>query len=320
MQQFNGIICCLSFMLIHNSGINVPIKASYFLMVLIWSTTPLGIVWSSETVSPTLAVLMRMLVGLFLGGLIVAVTNIRVPWSKNACLLYFYSSIGIFGGMLLSYMAAKTVPSGIISLMFGLAPILSGLLAQQLLNEARFSPIKLMALACALIGLYFVSYNQIQHSQTQGLGLLYVFMAVCFFSLSGVMIKRVQIAIHPMATTFGALVFVTPLFFIAWWLVDGELQIDNWSAKSLWSIGYLGIFGSLIGALAYFHVLQNLNASTVALTTLITPSFALGLGAWLNNEALSTELIIGAVIILISLGVFQFGDKYLKRNKQHAKS
>ncbi|MGK2235057.1 MAG: drug/metabolite transporter (DMT)-like permease [Pseudomonadota bacterium] len=296
----------------------MPVKVSYFFMVLIWSTTPLGIVWSSETVSPTLAVLMRMLVGLFLGGLIVAITNIRVPWSKNACLLYFYSSIGIFGGMLLSYMAAKTVPSGIISLMFGLAPILSGLLAQQLLNEPKFSPIKLVALACALIGLYFVSYNQIQNSQTQGLGLLYVFMAVCFFSLSGVMIKRVQIAIHPMATTFGALVFVTPLFFIAWWLLDGQLHIQNWSAKSLWAIGYLGVFGSLVGALAYFHVLQNLNASTVSLTTLITPSFALGLGAWLNNEPLSQELIIGAVIILISLGFFQFGDKFLKRKRVSA--
>lgn len=284
-------------------------------MVLIWSTTPLGIVWSSESVSPSLAVLMRMLVGLFMGALVVAVTNVRVPWNKSACLLYSYSSIGIFGGMLLSYMAAKTVPSGIISLMFGLAPILSGLLAQQLLNEPKFSPIKLIALASALVGLYFVSYNQVQNSQTQGLGLLYVFIAVCFFSLSGVMIKRVKIAIHPMATTFGALVFVTPLFFIAWWLLDGELNIQNWNVRSLWAIGYLGLFGSLIGALAYFHVLQNLNASTVALTTLITPSFAIGLGAWLNNEPLSIELITGAVIIVISLGFFQFGDKYLKAKR-----
>ena len=247
-----------------------------------------------------------------MGALVVAVTNVRVPWNKSACLLYSYSSIGIFGGMLLSYMAAKTVPSGIISLMFGLAPILSGLLAQQLLNEPKFSPIKLIALASALVGLYFVSYNQVQNSQTQGLGLVYVFMAVCFFSLSGVMIKRVKIAIHPMATTFGALVFVTPLFFIAWWVLDGELNIQNWNLRSLWAIGYLGLFGSLIGALAYFHVLQNLNASTVALTTLITPSFAIGLGAWLNNEPLSIELITGAVIIVISLGFFQFGDKYLK--------
>lgn len=291
----------------------MPVKLSYLLLVIIWCTTPLGIVWSSETVTPTLAVLMRMIIGLFVAGLIVAIANIRVPWSKNACTLYAYSSLGIFGGMSLSYMAATTVPSGIISLVFGLAPILSGFLAQRLLNEPKFSPIKLIALSCALIGLYFVSYNQLQTSQTQGIGLMYVLLAVTLFSLSGVMIKRVKIAIHPMATTFGALVFVTPLFGLLWWLVDGQISMDYWSARSLWSIAYLGIFGSIVGALAYFHVLQKLNASTVALSSLITPSFALALGALLNNEPLSQELIIGAIIIFLSLTFFQFGDKLIKR-------
>ncbi|WP_369676391.1 hypothetical protein, partial [Enterococcus faecium] len=94
-----------------------------------------------------------------------------------------------YGGMLLSYMAAKTVPSGLISLTFGLAPILSGLLAQRLLNEPKFSAIKLIALAFSLIGLYLVSQMYIQGSLMQMQGLLFVFLAVCFFSLSGVMIK-----------------------------------------------------------------------------------------------------------------------------------
>ena len=35
---------------------------AYLIVVLIWSTTPLGIVWSSESVSPTLAVTSRMLI------------------------------------------------------------------------------------------------------------------------------------------------------------------------------------------------------------------------------------------------------------------
>lgn len=291
----------------------MPVKLSYLLLVVIWCTTPLGIVWSSETVAPTLAVLMRMIIGLFVAGLIVAIANIRIPWSKKACTLYAYSSLGIFGGMSLSYMAATTVPSGIISLVFGLAPILSGFLAQRLLNEPKFSLVKLIALSSALIGLYFVSYNQLQTSQAQGIGLIYVLLAVTLFSLSGVMIKRVKIAIHPMATTFGALVFVTPLFALLWWLVDGHISIIHWSARSLWSIAYLGVFGSIVGALAYFHVLQKLNASTVALSSLITPSFALALGALLNNEPLSRELIIGAIIICMSLTLFQFGDKLIKR-------
>ncbi|WP_405128583.1 DMT family transporter [Pseudoalteromonas sp. PB2-1] len=294
----------------------MPVKASYFFMVVIWSTTPLGIVWSSETVAPTLAVLLRMLVGLVLAAFVVAVANIRVPWHRRALFLYGYSSIGIFGGMLLSYMAAKTVPSGLISLMFGLAPILSGLLAQKILNEPKFSGIKLASLGCALIGLFLVSQRHIQGGVEQLSGLLYVFMAVCFFSLSGVMIKRVKIAIHPMATTFGALVFVTPLFFITWLVVDGQFNSHMWSAKSLYSIMYLGVFGSLIGALAYFHVLQKLNASTVALTTLITPSFAIAIGGILNNETIDHALIVGATIIMLSLACFQFGDKWLKRIKR----
>ncbi|MFY8325444.1 DMT family transporter [Pseudoalteromonas sp. ZZD1] len=292
------------------------VKVSYLFMVLIWSTTPLGIVFSSETVAPTLAVLMRMLIGLVLAAFVVSIANIRIPWHRRACFLYGYSSIGIYGGMLLSYMAAKTVPSGLISLTFGLAPILSGLLAQRLLNEPKFSTVKIIALAFALLGLYLVSERHIQGSLMQMQGLLYVLLAVCFFSLSGVMIKRVKIAIHPMATTFGALIFVTPLFFVTWWLLDGELNSALWSAKSLWSIVYLGVFGSLIGALAYFHVLQKLAASTVALTTLITPSFAIALGAWLNNEPVDLQLIIGAVIILLSLAVFQFGEGWFsKRGK-----
>jgi len=277
-------------------------------MVLVWSTTPLGIVFSSATVDPTLAVLLRMLIGLVLAAFVVAIANIRIPWHRRACFLYGYSSMGIYGGMLLSYMAAQTVPSGLISLIFGLAPILSGLLAQRLLNEPKFSLIKSLALLCALFGLYLVSKEHIQGSMLQMQGLVYVALAVCFFSLSGVMIKRIRIAIHPMATTFGSLIFVTPLFFITWWFFGAQLDSQAWSAKSIWSIVYLGVFGSLVGALAYFHVLQKLTASTVALTTLITPSFAIALGAWLNDEPISIQLSVGAGIILISLAIFQFGE------------
>jgi len=277
-------------------------------MVLVWSTTPLGIVFSSATVEPTLAVLLRMLIGLILAAFVVAIANIRIPWHRRACFLYGYSSMGIYGGMLLSYMAAQTVPSGLISLIFGLAPILSGLLAQRLLNEPKFSLIKSLALLCALFGLYLVSKEHIQGSMLQMQGLVYVALAVCFFSLSGVMIKRIRIAIHPMATTFGSLIFVTPLFFITWWFFGAQLDSQAWSAKSIWSIVYLGVFGSLVGALAYFHVLQKLTASTVALTTLITPSFAIALGAWLNDEPISIQLSVGAGIILISLAIFQFGE------------
>lgn len=293
----------------------MPVQASYIFVIFIWSTTPLGIVWSSESMSPTLSVFIRMTIALVLAAFVIAFSNIRVPWHRTAFKLYSYSAIGIFGGMLLSYMAAKTVPSGVISLIFGMAPILSGLLAQRLLGEAPFTVTKVVALGLSLIGLYMICAVQIKTFNLPPLGLVYVFFAVCSFSLSGVMIKRVKLAIHPMATTFGSLALVTPLFAAFWWGIDGEFNPEVWHERSIWATVYLGVFGSLLGFLAYFHVLQKLSASTVALSTLITPAFAVALGAWLNSEKITLSLVIGAFIVILSLAIFLFGDQWIsKRN------
>ena len=45
----------------------MSLAAAYLAVILIWSTTPLGIVWSSESVSPSLALLLRMVIALVLG-------------------------------------------------------------------------------------------------------------------------------------------------------------------------------------------------------------------------------------------------------------
>lgn len=292
----------------------MPVPLAYLAVVLIWSTTPLGIVWSSSSVSPTLAVLLRMLIALVLGACIIMLTNIKLPWHRQARKLYCSSSIGIVGGMLLSYLAARYISSGMMSLMFGLAPIFSGVLAQRFLAEPKFSGIKKLALALCFIGLAIVCSDHIKLHEKSWIGLLLILTAVIFFSLSAVMVKSISLTIHPMATTVGALSVSTPIFFLVWLMFDGQLTIEDWQAKSIWAIIYLGIFGSLIGFLAYFHILQKLAASTVALITLLTPVIAMTLGAWLNNETITLKLIIGASCIMTGLAIYQFGDKWLKRN------
>ena len=139
-----------------------------------------------------------------------------------------------------------------------------------------------------------------------------VLTSVFFFSLSGVMVKSIDINIHPMATTIGALLFATPLFTLTWLLTDGSLPMAQWQHRSWWAILYLGIFGSLIGFIAYYYVLQKLPASTVSLITLITPVFALSLGGYLNNETISLTLIVGALFVIFGLTLFLWGDKLMR--------
>ncbi|WP_428636723.1 DMT family transporter [Shewanella sp.] len=296
------------------------VPVSFMAVVLIWSTTPLGIVWSSETVHPTMAVLLRMVIALLIGGLIILFSNIRLPWNRTAFKLYAFSAIGIVGGMLLSYFAARYLASGTMSLLFGLSPLISGLLAQRLLGEPKFGVMRIVALVLAFFGLGIVCSAKLALGSEAWVGLVLVLCAVFLFSLSGVLIKTVELAIHPIASTVGALIFSTPLFALAWLLFDASLPIDTWWVRSIAAIFYLGIFGSLIGFIGYFYILQHLNASTVALVTLITPVFAMTLGALVNQEHISQTLMIGAGFVLAGLGLYQWGDKLLARRRAKSAS
>jgi len=285
------------------------VSAAYLSVILIWSTTPLGILWSSETVNPTFAVLMRMLIALVLGSAVLRLWRIELPITKDAMRLYGFSGIGVFGGMLFSYLSASYISSGLMSLIFGLAPILAGLMAQRIISEPKFNGIKKFALTIALLGLVIVCYDSVLLSTASYIGILYVFFAVFFFSLSSVLVKSVKLTINPIATTVGSLLVSTPLFFLVWLVFDGTLPYQQWQERSLWAILYLGVIGSLFGFLAYFYILQKLNASTVALITMLTPILAMGIGAELNQEVITENLIIGALCVVSGLSLFQWGGK-----------
>lgn len=287
----------------------MSVSIAYLAVLLIWSTTPLGIVWSSESINPSLAVMLRMLIALILGAAVIKVRKIDIPWHKQAIKLYSYSALGIFGGMLCSYLAAQYMSSGIISLVFGLSPVISAVLAKKILAEPSISTVRKLSMAISLVGLAIVCSDNFTLADNGIFGIIFILLAVFFFSLSGVLVKSVPLAIHPLATTVGSLSLATPMFLLTWLLLDGSLPIEQWQAKSIWATVYLGVFGSLIGFYAYFTVLQKMSASTVTLITLITPVIAISLGALLNGEMINDKLIAGAFLVLLGLTIYHFGHK-----------
>ncbi len=284
------------------------VSIAYLGVVLIWSTTPLGIVWSSESVHPTMAVLLRMLIAVVLGLGVIYFAKIRLPKSPTAYRLYGYSGMGIFGGMLLTYLSASYLTSGTISLIFGLAPIISGLLATRILGDAKFTLVKKIALSISVVGLAVVFSDGVAFDSNSWPGLTYIIMAVFFFSYSSVLVKSLSIVINPVATTVGALIVTLPFFTLAWFLMDGTLPISEWQPRAINSIIYLGVFGSLIGFIGFYYILQKLPATTVSLVTLMTPIIAMFIGSVFNNEPITVELIAGAALVMSGLALFLFGN------------
>lgn len=287
----------------------MPVPAAYLLVIIIWSTTPLGIVWSSESIDPSLSLLLRMLIAVVLGWPLMKMMKLDIPWTRNAFKVYLYSSLSLAGGMLFCYLAAKHISSGLMSLCFGVAPILSGIFAQRLVGESKFSNLKKVALFTALTGLGIVCLENINGGGSNPIGVLFVSVGVITFSLSGVLVKSVPIQLHPLSTTMGSLLVSMPFYFIFWFIAGGEFSPELWQTRSIAAVVYLGVFASLIGFLAYFFILQKLQATTVALIVMVTPVVSTALGIWVNDEHFSMQLLAGGILVISGLALFQFGHK-----------
>ena len=93
-------------------------------VVVIWSTTPLAIQWSTLGSSFSFSVTSRMLIGLILCALILLFKQQKLSVHKQALANYSYAGAGIFITMSLVYFSALSIPSGLISVVFGLTPII----------------------------------------------------------------------------------------------------------------------------------------------------------------------------------------------------
>ena len=63
----------------------------------------------------------------------------------------------------------------------------------------------------------------------------------------------------------------------------------------------------MIGFALFFYILNHVSASHVSLITLVTPVMALLLGRYLNDEPLTVEIVVGALMILADLALYEFG-------------
>ena len=289
----------------------MSVPAAYIAVIIVWSTTPLGVKWSSQGMSPVAGAFARILLATVLGWMLVRAMGIAVPWHRKAVRVYVYSNVGIFMGLLCVYFGAQFMPSGLVSILFGLSPIISAIMSRFLLNDPPFSASKWLAMALGVAGLVVVFRHEVVQLRGNPLGFALVFWGVCCFCASGVLIKRAGPVVHPMAQTVGALTLAAPLYGISA-LVLG-LHLQSPPPRAIGAIIYLALFGSFVGFFCYFYILKHLSASSVALTTLVTPVIALTLGSVLNGEVITPSVIVGAAMIGSCLLLYYWGDQLFAR-------
>jgi drug/metabolite transporter (DMT)-like permease len=113
--------------------------------------------------------------------------------------------------------------------------------------------------------------------------------------------------LHPddrMAAAMSLLAGAVMLFLTG--LVTGgaaELDLALVSMRSLLSLGYLAIAGSLVAYSAYFWLLSRYPPTLVATHTYVNPIVAVVLGWSIAGEVLTTRFLFGGVVVIAAIAL-----------------
>lgn len=275
---------------------------TYALLVFIWSTTPLAIVWSVEDLHPMWALAIRFFLALPLALGLLWLFKTRLPLDRVSLHSYLAGACSFIGSQIFTYWSTDYLSSGIIALMFGLAPLISGLIGR-FVFQMKLSLNQWLGMGIALIGLSVICLGDAdQHIQP--IGIVIALVGVLVYCVSMFWVKKINAPIDPMAQAAGSIglsvVFSIGMLPFIWQYAPTAMP----HAKSLFGLVYAVIMASLIAMFCYFKLVRKIKPTTLSLTTVLTPMLALLVGVLLNNEKLPLIALVGVVILLFGLVVY----------------
>ena len=288
---------------------STQVVGSYIALVLIWAATPLAVVWSISGIHPMWGLIGRHTFSLLLMLPLLKLLQQRFPVNRIALKSYAAGSMNLIGGQFFMYLAASYLSSSLIALMYGFAPLLAGVVGHSILKTQKLKWFQWLGMVIALIGLIVVFLGQ-QNSGFHliGVGMMMVSLVSYVFSIFWV--KSINAPVPAMAQATGSIAasFLLSMLIVpfVWQYFPSEIP----SAKALSGLAFTVVASSVIAMLCYFSLLRQLAPSTIALTNVMTPIVAMGLGALLNNEHISFTAVCGMVTVITGLLLY-FGQEML---------
>ena len=292
----------------------MSVPAAFIGVIIIWSTTPLAIQWSSEGWGFIFGVTGRMAIGMALCVFLLLLMRKKIPLHPNALATYVVAGLGIYGAMTSVYWGSQYISSGLVAVLFGLSPVVTTIMAAIILQEPCLTPGKIFGALLGVLGLVAIFSADINGAAIAWQGIVALLVGVLIHSSSTVVLKRLNNSLPAIVTTTGGLAVAVPLYVITWWVMDGEFPKDMGLRNSA-ALVYLAVLGTALGFSLYYYILKNMQASHVGLIPLITPVTALLVGQSFNGETISADVWHGTAFILFALSLHQWGDQLLAKAK-----
>jgi drug/metabolite transporter (DMT)-like permease len=219
-------------------------------------------------------------------------------------------SLIIGGYALFLYWGEGQVSAGFAAVIIAMAPIVSAVLARQLLPGERFGTLGAVGIAVGFVGVVVMFLPELGHGPAGPLdGSLAVLAAAFCAAIGTVVLRKVHPA--PQGQWGIGMQFAASTGFLAVAAVvapgEGSLPLNS---TVLGALAYLVVVSSIIGYLIYFTLHHRVGPARANLVAYIGPIVGVGLGALLLGETVGAAELAGFALIVVGIAALQI-ERYL---------
>jgi len=287
----------------------IKLALAFVAIYVIWGSTYLAIRYAVETIPPLVAAGIRhsiagaiMLTWAWWRGF----RPTRQQWFAGFVLGAFFFLIG--HGTL--HWAEQYVGSGLAALLIATEPMFILVLAW-MMGRQKISLLSAFGLGLGVVGVAMLTGVELTVKGSSMWGLMAVLVGSLSWSFGVVVSPRLKLPADALGRTALPTICGAAMLLIAAG-VTGEFQQTHWSSialRSVFGLGYLITFGSVVAFTSYTWLLQRVPPALVATHTYANPVVAVILGWLLAHEPLSLRVVLASLAILGAIVLIRRGEQ-----------
>lgn len=272
---------------------------------LIWSTVWLFIKLGLRDLPPVSFAGIRLIIAVAILFPVLLIRRTPLPRSARDWKLIAVTGVILLGlNYGLVFWGARYISSGLTAVLQAATPAFTLIFAHYLLPDERFTLAKLAAIALGIVGVAVIFSDQLSVVGWSALlGCAAVAAGALCVAFAYVVVKAHGKHLQPSVLTAGQMLFgLVPLMTFGL-LREGNPLAFHWTTTAVVSLMYLALAGSVAAFYLNYWLLKRMDATKVMAMSLVEPFIAVLLGAIVLGETLTTQALLGGVLILISIGL-----------------
>ena len=301
-----------------NSVKDYKLVLAIITIAVVWGTTYLTIRIAVETIPPWFVTGIRQSLAAVLV-MIILLYKRQLEWigKKRFTNQIIISTLMLIVANGFTTIAERYVTSSLTSVLAATTPIVVFLGSVGLKLE-KFKLQSVVGLILGFSGILLIFWNGLQDlvNPDYRFGIFMICIAIIGWASGILFSKKIMINTdNPLLNLFYQFAFAGIVQLIFAFLFSEDYNFGNWSVRSISSVIYLGVFGSVITFSAFLYALKRVNPSQISMLNYVNTIIAVFLGWLVLNEEITTKFIIATALIICGVFVINYKPGMFRRKK-----